>query len=288
MPQTIVKPSEIHDTLAKIWDSLESTGKMRASLFNLIFYTEDGPRADYTQKIIQNVIEKFPSRVILIRASHTEGVVTKVSVLSPRGPEMDVACDLIDITVSQTECLRVPFLILPHILPDLPVYLLWGKDPSLRDPLFLELKKLATRVIFDSECSESLPEFARSALEHYNSCNADIADLNWARCESWRNVISSVFYSEEKLQDLKNAKKIEIRFNAASTSSFCHTQIQALYLQSWLTVQLEWKPEAVEFKLVPDQQKAFAPASLSALTFLQNLEGTTSLPLPLLLLKRSP
>lgn len=261
---TAVKPSDIHSALSRLWETLEGTGKMRASLFNLIVYAEEGPRAEYTQKIAHTVIEKFPARVILIRTSKSEGLVTKISLLSPHGKEMDVACDLIEIQVSPNEKMRVPFIVLPHLLPDLPIYFLWGSDPSTGDPLFLELERFATRLIFDSECSSSLSEFAKTLLNHYKNSSADIADLNWARCESWRNLFSSVFYSEEKLDDLKKAEKIEIHYNAAQTSSFCHTQIQALYFQAWLTVQLGWKKDQVEFKLIPSEKKNLAPGLIAS------------------------
>ncbi|MFI5335007.1 MAG: glucose-6-phosphate dehydrogenase assembly protein OpcA [Chlamydiales bacterium] len=268
----VVKPSEIQSTLSKIWDSLESSGKMRASLFNLIFYADEGPRGEYTQKIAQHVIEQFPARIIMIRGSKSEGLVTKVSLLSPRGKEMDVACDLIEINVSSIERIRVPFLILPHILPDLPIYLIWGKDPTVEDSLFSELKKLATRIIFDSECTESLTLFAKAVLENH-SAHTEIADLNWARCESWRNILSSAFYSQKRLQHLKEAKKIEIRFNAASTTSFSHTQIQALYLQSWLTAQLGWNKEKPEFRLLPDAQKERPPGLILQVDIFTKDEG---------------
>ena len=40
MTLQIVSPSEINAELNKIWESLEGSNKMRASLFNLIFFTK--------------------------------------------------------------------------------------------------------------------------------------------------------------------------------------------------------------------------------------------------------
>jgi len=138
--------------------------------------------------------------------------------------------------------MRVPLLILPHILPDLPVFFIWAEKPIITDPLFVQLSKFATRLIFDSECSESLPEFANDLLTlHAHAACTDVADLNWARTENWRDALSTTFYPAQKFADLKEATEIKITFNAASTAFFCHTNIQALYLQIWLASRLNWK-----------------------------------------------
>jgi glucose-6-phosphate dehydrogenase assembly protein OpcA len=114
---------------------------------------------------------------------------------------------------------------------------IWAEDPSKEDLLLGELKKMADRLIFDSECTENLPQFAKTLL----SMNCDIADLNWGRMESWRNLLSSTFYSEERLADLKKTNTIQLFYNRRKTTEYCHTSLQALFLQGWLACQLDWK-----------------------------------------------
>lgn len=85
MTTEIIPPSQIQSELTRIWDSLEGTNKMRASLFNLIFFTKKKTRSQYIRDISQKVIEKFPSRVIFITADPDAGedyLHTRVSVLS--------------------------------------------------------------------------------------------------------------------------------------------------------------------------------------------------------------
>ncbi len=245
-----VAPDKISETLGRIWNSLEKARKMRASLFNLILYTEKGPRAPYVQKITQAVIEKFPSRILFISADKNakeESVRSKVAVLPVGSEDSEIACDFIEFEVSGS-CKRIPHLILPHILPDLPVYLLWAEDPTLQDPVESELEKFATRIIFDSESTCNLPSFASTLLERKEKHGIDIADLNWARTESWRDVLSTTFYAQEKLADLKDAQTIQIVYNARESSFFCHTRIQSIYIASWLTSQLGWKIKKVDEK----------------------------------------
>lgn len=210
-----------------------------SSLFNLIFYTSKSERTKYIQTIAQKVIEKFPSRLLFITAdknAESNFLETHVSVI-PAG-EHDIACDLIQINVSTQNKANVPFLILPHILTDLPIYVIWAEDPSKEDPLLTDLQKMADRLIFDSECTENLSAFATTLLNLSKNC--DIADLNWGRMESWRNLLSSTFYSPERLADLKKTTAIQLFYNNRATTEYGQPALQALFLQGWLACQLDW------------------------------------------------
>ena len=179
--------------------------------------------------------------VCVDKISRQDFLKTEVSILSSSKGEFDVACDYIHIEAGGSHDERIPFIVLPHILPDLPVYLLWAEDPCKRDPLCESLGKFAGRFIFDSESAENLPNFASSILEYQAKLHCDIADLNWARIENWRDMLSMAFYSEDKLKLILQAKQIFITFNAQETAFFCHTRIQATYLQAWLACQLGWE-----------------------------------------------
>lgn len=244
MPIDLIPPSEIQSELTRIWDSLEGTNKMRASLFNLIFFTKKKPRAEYIRVICQNVIAKFPSRVIFITADTEvaqDYLHTGVSVLPSTQGEYDIACDYIQIDVAGKYQERVPFILLPHLLPDLPIYVIWAEDPAEESPLLAQLQKLANRFIFDSEAIVDLARFAQNLLQFKTRFQCDVADLNWARMESWRDLLTSTFYTQEKLLELKKTEKINISYNAQESQFYCHTQTQAIYLQGWLGTQLDWK-----------------------------------------------
>lgn len=247
-----VPPKHIEQELKRIWESLETKNITRARLLNLIFFTYDNPRKAYFQKIVCSVVEKFPSRVLFITVDQTsqkEELVTKVSMLFSGKADYDVACDYIEVQASHSSQIRIPFLILPHILPDLPVYLVWGEDLDQNKPLLQSLEPLASRIIFDSEATCNLSLFANYCLKQQN-IHYDIADLNWARIENWRDILSAVFSSEEKLERIQQAQTLHIFYNAQQSTFFCHAKIQSLYLQAWLTCQLKW-----EFKSLEEQQE---------------------------------
>jgi len=279
----IVSPSQIEPKLTTVWDSLQGTGKTRACLFNLIIYTQNNKRVDYLYSVAQKVISKFPSRVIFVTIDEEvpkETLKTSVSVISSESELNPTACDLINILLSMQNRERAPFMILPHIITDLPVYLLWADDPSKNDPVSQKLERLATRVIFDSESTDSLLCFAKAVLNHKKSSGSDIADLNWARIEGWRQLLTETFKGADKLAALKNLSQITLHYNCLETKFFCHTKIQALYLQGWIARQMGWtfsasrkqqnsslityktQDHSVQVELKPKQITAMAPGRI--------------------------
>jgi hypothetical protein len=242
--QQLVDPARIEPELLRIWDSL-SKEKMRACLFNLIVFNRLSSRTDYIREIVQKVSEKYPCRVLFITSDEGHSYLkTAVSVVG--------SCDYIDIGVSGSEMAAVPFLLLPHIIPDLPVSLLWTEDPCASHTLFQPLIKLATRVIFDSESADSLPKFSEEVLSL--SKKIDTADLNWARIEGWRELIASLFHSEED-----KIEKIEVVYNCIETEFFCHLKVQTLYLLAWLKSRLH---TSFKVSIKTDKWKELGPGTL--------------------------
>lgn len=230
MESKIVDPKNIESELTAIWDALEGQGTMRSCLYNLIIYSSKSERCEYLKEIAQKTIDKFPSRVLFITIGD-EPLKTEVSAIRSN----KIACDFIDISLNQDQKHLVPFLILPHLVCDLPTYLLWADDPACEDETFKEIKKLATRIIYDSESSSNLADFARCAC---TDLSKPIADLNWARIAGWRALISSLFRDVSVLQ---NTAKIHITYNSHQTQFFTHTHFLALYLQAYLSSSMSWQ-----------------------------------------------
>jgi glucose-6-phosphate dehydrogenase assembly protein OpcA len=232
--QQIVDPENVESELIRIWDGLAKE-KVRACLFNLIVFNRISARTDYFRNVVQKVSEKYPCRVLFISSdpdSQQSYLKTAVSIIG----NGNIACDYIDIGVSGSDLQRVPFFLWSHIIPDLPVTLLWTEDPSKPHPLFEPLLKLASRVIFDSESSDSLLAFSQKVLSLREETGIDTADLNWARIEGWRDLIASLFHSRDiPIQEL------QITYNERETEFFCHLKVQSLYLLSWIASCLNWK-----------------------------------------------
>lgn len=242
-----IHPKEIEKARENLWKQHQGTNAIRASLFNLVIYAKKNSREEYLQKIARSVIRKFPCRIIIITEaedSKESYLKTSVSDLKPDNRNSSVFCDILNFEVCGEHRNRIPFVVIPNLLADLPVYLLWGDDPSKRDPIALELENYATRTVFDSEVTEHMTDFAKALLDLHSSVSCDIGDLNWARLSPWRSLFVHTFNAPDKLKCLQEAKEIRLTYNTFSTEQFCHNKIQATYFQAWIAIKLKWSYEA--------------------------------------------
>jgi len=250
----LVAPSAIESRLDELWEKSTAQNKARASLFNLIFYTRSGNHLPHVRALVSKVIEKFPSRILFIlkKEEPSPEIVTRVSVLSS-SEEADFACDLIEIEATAKAEVRIPFLLLPHLLPDLPILSFWADTPSPGSPLFDQLEILSERMIFDSALAKEPVSFARELLRVYQKC--DISDLTWARLQNWRRLLSTTFHSQERLEMLYDTKEVIILYNELEQPAHLRADSQAFYLKTWLFCQLGWKKEVVSCKLLAERQE---------------------------------
>jgi glucose-6-phosphate dehydrogenase assembly protein OpcA len=215
----------------------------KASLFNFIVYVPTKERAQYFNEIIQTVLERFPCRIILIEnnEAYTKNVAVQTSTTTTAQGDTSIICDRVTIQAGGNSLSQVPYLVLPQLLPDLPVYLLWGQDPSTEKTILPHLTDYASRLIFDSECIQNLQEFCPKILAMLNTFKCDIIDTNWARFAGWRRILAQMFNTPKEIEMLRQTKSISITYNGPGNKSY-HTQmLQALYFQAWLATQMGWK-----------------------------------------------
>ncbi len=266
--QKTVPTSAIESSLRDLWNAKENKNKMSASLYNLIFFTQNTPREEYVREIAYKILEKFPARVFLISSnpSGKNDLKTSVSIVSTEQGAFEITCDLIEIASSGKEESKIPLLLLPHLIPDLPVFLVWAEDPALSSNLYEGLKDFATRVIFDSESTEDLTLFAKTVIAKEKSGFFEVGDLNWARLETWRSLISSTFADSARAKKLQDLESFKIVYNGQETPFFCHTKIQSLYLQAWIITRLKLpKDHKVKIELEEIKNEKMPPGMIISL-----------------------
>lgn len=267
--------------------------KIKACLFNLIVFCDEGSRLGYFHSFIQAVIERFPCRIIFIHSDpndSSEAIKSKHSVVSAEEGEHVTECDMFDIYASAKQVQRVPFLIIPQLVSDLPIFMLWGTDLVDENNILSDLDKYADRVIVDSESTDNLQIFSQKILEAQKNTRLEVIDLNWARMSGWRDVIGKVFNNQERFHTLETSDRIEIVYNGIENSFFHHSETQAIYLQSWLATKLGWKfdqlkrkegisevtykkdQRSIEVSLKPGTFQERAPGSIFSL-YLRSPEG---------------
>lgn len=227
----------------------ECQNLIKASLFNLIVVADSLQRGLQCQELVRIVTEKFPCRVIFVQsdvASQDDFFHTAHTIQSIGTGMTRVCFDQYTIDSSTSQLHKVPFLILPNIMPDLPVYILVGHDPTQDHIILPQIQKYANRVVFDCESIDNLQRFSERMLAMMHDSPGDLIDVNWARTKAWREVMSRVFGAPETLEDLNQAKMIQITFAGRALHPQPKHELQAIYLQAWLAAQLGWKLESVE------------------------------------------
>lgn len=242
-----IHPSQIESTLQSLQQREQDSNLIKASLFNLVIYTKEDDRETYFMDLCKSLIRKFPCRILFFKESSEKSdfLETTVSALKPDGDDTGFFCEFIHFSISENIKCRIPYLLTPYLTADLPVYLLFGNDPSVNDCLSsLHINQAVDRIIFDSECVEHMTTFS-SYMTNLIDKQIDIGDLNWARFSPWRALFGKFFSTEEKVQTLQSCDTITIKYNTHATKSFFHNKIQASYLQAWIAQKLGWKFEKV-------------------------------------------
>lgn len=236
---------DIEAELTRLWESRHEKDHIKACLCTLVVYSDSQTHMASLQKIVHSFIEKFPCRIIYIQANKSAQEnylhVSVSNAITGKG-NVSIACDQISIDASMNYMQRVPFIVLPHLVPDLPIYLLWGVDPTIENDILPQLKKFATRLVFDSSCIDDVHAFSQRMLKLIESQQKlDFMDINWARLYGWRQALSQVFDTPEKSEQLRRSKEIEIRYNDKKDDCVLHNEIQAIYFQGWIAAQMQWK-----------------------------------------------
>ncbi len=212
-----------------------------ACLFNLIVYANHPDQMASSKALMEMVTERFPCRIIFIQREESVGPLLQVRgcvYSTTQGALPDY--EEIRISVSCCNLDRVPYVVLPYLLSDLPVFLVWGQDPALEKTVLPSLLHMGDRLIIDSESTENLSRFSQQILKLHKRESLDIVDLNWARISGWREVFRKVFDSPERRQKLAHANRILIHYNQLENAVKAGTQTQALYLQAWLADRFGW------------------------------------------------
>lgn len=218
-------------------------------LFNFIVYIHNEQRLEYFQEIVTRVLEKFPCRVIYIDAnceskeSYLKSKQTRETLTSKSNQS---SYDQILIEASKDQLDKVLYLLYPALVPDLPLYLLWGREPTSETIILPKIIPYAACLIFDSESADDLNAFCTRMIDFLAKPHCPLIDMNWARCSGWRHLLAQVFDCKEKIDQLLHSKVLQITYNDRQTQSFQHNKTQALYLQAWLAAMLGWSFESCE------------------------------------------
>lgn len=234
-----MQPHQIKElgSLEKVIKAQESVilneKKRKACLFNLVIDVEKTERLNYYLKVIKELIDQFPCRIFLVHFDReVQQPQLEYSLLTPKSAPQ-VVCDFIKIDINPSDYRLLSSLINANMVSDLPLFYMPTEHGDHLSTFTFEMAKSAKRVICDSTDVKDIDAYIHN-ITRLTSASIDVADLNWSRIESWREMIAKNL-NNQLLSDLKS---ITIEYNHKKDKPTSYP-FQAIFLKAFLLERLK-------------------------------------------------
>ena len=234
---------QIESALDEFWRSLAQDGEravLRSATSTLILVATEAPSYQTFVQSLPELIRQRPGRIILIRlqpAGETvEAFISAHCRVSSQG-DKQLCCEQITLHCPSAQTDKLPGIVLPLLLPDLPVLLWWPDAPQVRARIFSSLCPTIDRLILQSGAwITGWPAFCSLAqwiLRHQPQVH--MMDLTWASLTGWREALTQFFDAEDGAALLQGIVRIEFQTTTAGFSP------AAGWLLTWLATVLQWR-----------------------------------------------
>ena len=237
-PGLPVEVGEIDRQLGRLWEQSDA-GKVRASLVNLVIYSEAPDAIAANTPLLSEIASDHAFRALLVQAdpkANQSGVhawITAHCHLREAGKK-EICSEQITFQLDGPAAGRLPSIVFSHLDSDLPLYLWWqGELHAEPDP---QLWRWVDRLIVDSaDWSRPATQFRIlreiATLGHRRS---GACDLNWTRIFNLRYAVAQVF-------DLPAARERLGKIGHVVISHAPGRSLTALELLGWIASRLGWK-----------------------------------------------
>jgi glucose-6-phosphate dehydrogenase assembly protein OpcA len=238
-----VEIGQIERELKKIWQQGESA-MTRASLMNLVVYSEQAGSLDTNTQLMARITENHACRAIVIEAdcnAKESGVNAWISAHChvSRAGSKQVCSEQISFLLKGGCTVQLPSIVLSHLDSDLPLYLWWQEE--FREPIDPQLWTWVDRVIYDSHGWSDFSSQIQLLQRTQQEANQRIVscDLNWTRLDNLRFALAQFFDHPASHHRLAKISKVQIDFAPAFRST-------AILFVGWLAAQLNWQIDEVK------------------------------------------
>jgi len=255
-PGLPVEIGRIDKELGKLWESSDDT-KTRASLINLVIYTEDPEALDSNTELISTIATQHAFRAILILAnprastSDAKAWISAHCHLAGKGGRQ-ICSEQITFQLDGGSAASLPNIVFSHLDSDLP--LCFWSQAEFREPLDEQLWSWVDRLIFDSaDWKNPAQQFSLTRqIRSLTDEGTVLCDLSWTRLHRWRFALANVFDHSAALACLPLIRKVRIEGAGG-------TRTTALLLLGWLSAQLAWKllPSRTSFSTAEGAEVGF-------------------------------
>lgn len=214
---------------AEAGDELSSTC---TSVMNLVAWVPNQADAEDVEAVADSLREHHPSRaIIIVPADGSDRIDARVEIMSSVAPggSCTLLFEQIVLTLHGAVAAHAGSAVIPLLRSELPTYLWWPTAPDPSSPTFLELVRIADRVV--TETGRGLR--GREALSRLAAVTAHspapVTDLAWAILTPWRQVLAT---------SLRDETLTAVRAGPASVTITCpeggEPTLEALLLGGWL------------------------------------------------------
>ena len=240
-PGLPVEVGDIDRQLGELWNASDA-GKVRASLVNLVVYSESPDAIAENTPLLAELASDHAFRALLVqanpRAARTEvkAWITAHCHRRESGGPKEICSEQITFLLDGRAAGRLANIVFSHLDSDLPLCFWWqGELHPEPEP---QLWTRVDRLIVDSHSwMRAGPQFAMLRdVESLGAGRCAVCDLNWTRLFHLRYAVAQIFdlpAAREKLPRLHNVK---IRYLAGY-------RLTALQMLGWLASRLGWHLE---------------------------------------------
>jgi glucose-6-phosphate dehydrogenase assembly protein OpcA len=269
-----VEPDRIEAELAGLWrkaaERARSEGSRfsvtRACLWNLIVHSEGDDEFLRTKRLIDEVSETVPARIISLHET-SESSEAMSDETADGGPPIrafveanfrrsgsgrrEVVAEEITLEAPRMASQRLPGLVRSLLLADVPTALL-VRNPTEDTAWLPRLAPEVERFIFDSgrlqqaEALIRVEALLRSLYRRQSNgmlANVDVVDLGWLRLWPWRILVASLFDSPDAAKALREVSEIVLHHAPGGEPA-------ALLLSGWLCERLRLRWQATNDRRV--------------------------------------
>ncbi|MFV0336859.1 MAG: glucose-6-phosphate dehydrogenase assembly protein OpcA [Chthoniobacterales bacterium] len=242
-PGLPVELGAIEKSLGQLWEQTDDT-KTRASLINLVIYTEDFQSAEANTQLIAQLAGEHACRAILVVANPSAKETSAKSWISAHCQksgknQRQICSEQITFQLDGNIDEALPNIVFSHLDSDLPLYFWW--QGNFRKSLNTKFWSWVDRLLFDSRDWENFSEqidlarsFAKPADSLVPNRHTILCDLNWARLLQTRFAIAKFFDNGFALSQLNKLKNFRIEYGTGCRST-------AIFLLGWFAKQLGWQ-----------------------------------------------
>ncbi|GAB4173415.1 MAG: hypothetical protein Fur0032_13040 [Terrimicrobiaceae bacterium] len=230
-----VEIGRIDHELGRLWEEAGET-KTRASLLNLVLYTEDPGTLGANTDLIAEIAAEHACRAILILAEPSaleSSARAWINAHCHYAGKRQICSEQISFHLCGEAARALPSIVFSHLDSDLPLCLWW--QAPFHSPIDASFWAWVDRLVFDSSTwADPSTGFATTAkIGSLAGGRTVIGDLNWARVLGARLALASLFDHPSALSALRSLEEIRITHGPGH-------RIAATLLMGWLASRFGW------------------------------------------------